>query len=118
MRDLVWQWADTVVFLDYSFGVVLRRLWRRTLRRSLYQVPLWNGNRETFSKAFLSHDSILLWMLKTYRRNRRKYPALIQQPAYAHLTIVQLRSPRLTQAWLSQIGLGGNALVMGDRLSP
>ncbi len=118
VRDLVWQRADTVVFLDYPFGVVLQRLWRRTLRRSLRQEHLWNGNRETFLKSFLSRDSILLWMLRTYWQNRRKYPALVQQPAYTHLTMVHLRSPSLTQAWLSQIGAGETALPVGDRPSP
>jgi adenylate kinase family enzyme len=100
VRDLVWQKADTVMFLDYSFWVVLGRLLRRTWRRSLLREELWNGNQENFRMSFLSQDSILLWMLQTYQRNRTSYPRLLQQPEYAHLLVVQLKSPKQKTAWL------------------
>ena len=103
VRDIVWNRADTVIFLDYPFWVVFKRLFGRTLRRSLCQEPLWSGNRETFRLSFLSQDSILVWMLKTYRRNRRRYPDLFQQPEFAHLKVVQLRSPRQAAEWLRKI---------------
>ena len=103
VRPLVWKRADTIVWLDYSIWVVSIRLLRRTLRRSLWQEKLWSGNRETIQKSFFSPDSILLWMLQTYRRNRRKYPLLFQQPEYAHLKIVHLRSPRQSDRWLEEI---------------
>ncbi|MDX6533369.1 MAG: hypothetical protein QOF68_1113, partial [Gaiellales bacterium] len=38
--------ADTVVWLDLSLLVVLRRLVSRTLRRWVTREELWNGNRE------------------------------------------------------------------------
>ena len=76
------------------------RLLRRTLRRSLKQEELWNGNRESIYKSFLSQDSILIWMLKTYSKNRKKYPALLQQSEYKHLSFIHLQSPQLTKTWL------------------
>ncbi len=100
VRDIVWARADTVVFLDYPFRLVLRRLLKRTLRRSLYQEELWNGNRETFRQSFFSRDSILVWLLRTYSQKRKKYPILFQRPEYAHLAIVQLRSPKAAEQWL------------------
>jgi adenylate kinase family enzyme len=33
MRDLLWPRADTIVWLDYAFPLVLRRLTARTVRR-------------------------------------------------------------------------------------
>lgn len=100
MRDLVWSRADTVVFLDYPFLTVLGQLLRRTLRRSLKQEELWNGNRESIHKSFFNQDSILVWMLKTYSQNRKKYPALLRQSEYKHLSFVHLRSPEITGQWL------------------
>jgi hypothetical protein len=63
-------------------------------------IVLWSGNRESIRKSFFSQDSILVWMLKTYSKNRSKYPALLQQPEYKHLSFVHLRSPKITEQWL------------------
>ena len=74
VRDLVWRQADTLVWLDLPFALVMGRLLRRTLRRVLSREELWGtGNRETFRNAFLSRDSILLWAINTHRRNRERF---------------------------------------------
>lgn len=100
VRDIIWSRANTVVFLDYAFWVVARRLLSRTLQRTLQQQDLWSGNRENIRQSFFSQDSILLWMLQTYSRNRKTYPLLFQKPEYAHLSVVHLRSPQLAEQWL------------------
>jgi adenylate kinase family enzyme len=100
VRDIIWNQADTVVFLDYSFWLVMGRLLRRTLGRAINQTELWNGNRENIHKSFFNQDSILLWMLKTYQKNRIKYPALFQQSEYKHLSVIHLQSTKATEAWL------------------
>lgn len=100
VRDIVWGRADTVVFLDYSWTVVMSRLLWRTFGRSITKQEVCNGNRESLQKALLSKDSILLWALQTYHKNRSKYPQLLTQPEYAHLQIVHLHSPVATQDWL------------------
>jgi adenylate kinase family enzyme len=103
VRDIIWSQAETVVFLDYSFWLIMGRLLRRTLRRSLKQEELWNGNREDIRKSFFSQESIVLWMLQNYQRNRKKYPLLFQQPEYAHLSVVHLQSPKIAEEWLLQL---------------
>ncbi|MBN1665637.1 MAG: hypothetical protein JW862_01050 [Anaerolineales bacterium] len=103
VRPLIWARADTVVYLDYTFGRVFWQLVRRTFQRSLRQEELWQGNREEFRKSFFSQDSILWWMLRTYHRRRKQYAHLLQQPEYAHLHVVQLRTPKMTNAWLSSL---------------
>ncbi|HIK07387.1 MAG TPA: AAA family ATPase [Trichormus sp. M33_DOE_039] len=100
VRNIIWSRADTVVFLDYSFLLVMGRLLSRTLRRSWKQEELWNGNRETIQISFFSQDSIILWMLRTYHDNRKKYPMLFQQPEYSHLSVIHLKSPQMTDEWL------------------
>ena len=76
VRDIVWDRADTLVWLDYPFHVVMQQLTRRTLRRVLRQETLWNGNRERFWAQFASRDSIFLWAIRTHWTKRRKYEAL------------------------------------------
>ena len=54
----------------------MSRLTRRTLRRSLTREELWGtGNRESLGRSFFSRQSILLWALKTHRRNRERFGA-------------------------------------------
>ncbi|MBD2325292.1 adenylate kinase [Alkalinema sp. FACHB-956] len=106
VRDLIWQQADTIVFLDYSFWVVFGRLLGRTWRRSFYREELWNGNRENFRLSFFSTDSVLWWMVKTYRKRRREYPLLFQRSDYAHLSVVHLTSPEQTEQWCAQLAQG------------
>lgn len=101
VRDLLWQQANIIVWLDYSFPVTFGRLFHRTIRRAITQESVCNGNRESIWLSFFSKDSILLWLLQTYSKRRKQYPLLFQQPEYAHLKVVRLRSPQATQQWLS-----------------
>ena len=106
VRDIVWQRADTVVWLDYSLPLIMWRVTTRTIGRSVRQEELWGTNRENLREAFFGPDSIIWYAFKTYRRRRRQYPVLFGQPEYAHLDIVQLRSPRQARCWLEGLGSG------------
>jgi len=103
IREIVWSRADTVVWLDFSLPVIMGRMLWRTVRRLVTREELWNQNREDFAGAFLSRDSIILWALRTYRRRRREYPALLSKPEHAHLELVHLRSPREARRWLGSL---------------
>ncbi len=103
VRDIVWGRADTVVWLDYSFPLVFWRIFKRTVWRGISRQELWGtGNRENLLRMF-TRDSMLWWVIRTYRRRRREYPALFRQPQFAHLNIVILRSPRDMQRWLERL---------------
>lgn len=103
IRNLVWARAETVVYLNYSFGRVFWQLLNRTLCRSISKEELWHGNRETLQNSLFSRDSIMYWMLSTYHRRRRQYAARFQQPEFAHLRVVHLRSPKETKVWLNAL---------------
>jgi len=105
-RDLVWARADTVVWLDFPFVLVMWRVIARTLRRSLSGEVLWSGNRESLRLAF-SRDSIILWALTTYWRRRRDYPRLFHQ--YPGVRFVRLRSPAQGRRFLEAIASPASA---------
>jgi len=114
-RDLVWGRADTVVWLDFPFALVMWRVIVRTLRRSLRGDVLWSGNRESLLLA-LSRDSIILWSLTTYRRRRRDYPRLFHQ--YPGVRFVRLRSPTQARSFLEAIASPAPDPVSGPRSRP
>lgn len=103
VRDILWGRATTLIWLDYPFHVIARRALTRTFRNVFYRKVLWSGNRETFRQSFLSRDSILWWVIKTYRRRRREYPRLFDEPAYRHLQIIVLASPAETERFLQSV---------------
>jgi adenylate kinase family enzyme len=91
VRDLVWRAADTLVWLDLPFPLVMWRLLRRTIGRVMRREELWGtGNRETFRNAFLSRDSILLWAIKTHGRNRQRF-AVECRAVETEKTVVRLQ---------------------------
>jgi adenylate kinase family enzyme len=106
VRDLIWERADCLVWLDYRFSLVMRRLLGRTIRRSISGEPCCNGNQETLRKAF-SRDSIILWALQTHGRRRREYPLLLRGRSEQGKAIVVHRSPKETRAWLDNLRAGG-----------
>lgn len=101
VRPLIWARADTVLWLDYSFPVTLSRLLRRTAHRIVRRELLWGSNRESLRRT-LARDSLLLWLLKTYRPNRRKFAAQLALPENQHLRVLRFCSPRQAEAWLKQ----------------
>jgi len=94
VRDLVWRPADTLVWLDLPLPLVMGRLLRRTVKRAVTREELWGtGNRETLANAFLSRNSILLYALKTHRRNRQRFELECGSLA-KEKRVVRLRSRR------------------------
>lgn len=101
-RDLVWERADTVIWLDYSFPVIFSRVMGRTFRRLVSGEQCCNGNRERWSMAF-SRDSIILWALQTYKRNRTDYPPLLRSLEREGARTITLCSPKEAERWLAQL---------------
>ena len=93
--------ADTLIWLDYPFHVVLYRALSRTVSRIYQRTPCCNGNYETISKSFFSRDSILLWVLKTYKRNQRKYHPIFNS-SDGHCKL-RLRHPRQARILLEKL---------------
>jgi adenylate kinase family enzyme len=101
VRDLTWRAADTLIWLDLPLRVVMWRLFWRTLHRAVTREDLWGtGNRETLRRTFFSRHSILLWALRTHRRNRQNFNK--ECATYgAGRQIIRLQSPREIERFLA-----------------
>lgn len=104
-KPVKWQEVECVIWLDYSFTRTLSQAIRRAFTRAWHKSELWpgTGNRESFRQSFFSRDSILLWTLKTWRSNRIRYLADMQNPAWRHIRFVHLRSPAQSEAFLQSL---------------
>ena len=104
VRDIVWARGTTVIWLNYPFPIVLWRALCRSVKRAATQEELFSGNRESFRKSFFSRDSIVLWVICSYRRLRRDYRRLLDDGDYPHLQVIELRNPGQADALIAATG--------------
>ncbi|MER5890233.1 AAA family ATPase [Streptomyces sp. NPDC001941] len=99
VRDLLWERADTIVWLDYSRAVVMRRVLRRSLARTLLRRRVFGGNRETVATWFRP-DHPVWWAWSQYRRRRTEIARRCADQRFAPLAVLHFRTPRAARAWL------------------
>lgn len=100
-RDLLLERTTDVIWLNYPFRVVAGRALRRSIRRIVSREVLFGGCRETFRTTFLSGDSILLWVVRSYSRRRHEFRRLFDRGG-GGVNLIELSGPmeaeRLLQA--------------------
>jgi adenylate kinase family enzyme len=102
VAQLVWPRADTVVWMDPPRAVVMGRVVRRTLRRTITRQELWNGNREPWANLY-SWDperSIIRWAWTRFHPTRAKYEAMLTDGTWSHLEVVRLTRRRDVAAFV------------------
>lgn len=99
-----WKDVDTIIWIDYSFSRTLYQAITRAIKRTLSGKELWpeTGNKESFRKSFMSSDSIILWTIKTYSKNRDRYLAIMNDKRYQHINFIQIRSPSEAHQFLER----------------
>lgn len=99
-----WKQVQLVIWLDYPFWKVMTQLTKRAITRALSGAELWEGtgNKESFRKL-LSKDSIILWGLKTYRKNRTQYTKAMEDENYSHIKFIRFSNPGEAERFLKGI---------------
>lgn len=101
-QPIKWESVDTVIWIDLPFLLNFYQVLKRVFIRAFSKKELWpgTGNVETLGKAFFTRDSILWWMLKTYKKNKVKYEKVFQDEQYSHINFIRLSSRREIQNFL------------------
>jgi adenylate kinase family enzyme len=107
VQDLVWQRADTVVWIDLPRRTVMRRIILRTLRRVVARAELWNGNREPWANLLRAdpQKSIIAWSWTRHHIYRDRYAHAVADPANRQLRFIRLRTPA-EMAEMARLGSG------------
>lgn len=100
-----WENVDVVIWLDFSFFRTMSQAVKRAVIRIHAKKELWpgTGNKETFRKTFLSKHSILLWTLKTYKKNKIYYESIMSAKEFSHIIFIRLASPKACSEYLNHI---------------
>ena len=101
-NPMKWQYVDTVIWLDYGFFHTLKQLIFRSFKRAVSKDELWpdTGNTESFRRSFFSKDSVILWMLHSYRINKKKYAKLFASEEFNRMNLVRIRSLKQADLYL------------------
>ncbi|WP_045695334.1 adenylate kinase [Streptomyces rubellomurinus] len=110
LGDLLWERADTLVWLDLPRTTVMRRVVVRSLLRVLTRRELWNGNRETW-RDLADPQHPVRWAWANHARKRRSTVERLAR--HPHLTVVRLTSAGQARGWLR--GASAPTGVVGRR---
>ncbi|MEU6298088.1 AAA family ATPase [Streptomyces erythrochromogenes] len=102
VRDLLWDRADAVVWLDYPRRVIMPRVLRRSLRRTVGREVIFGGNRETWA-GWLSREHPARWAWSQYRDRRREVGRRVRDPRFTPLETLRFAHPRETADWLASL---------------
>lgn len=110
-HSITWPLADVFIWFNYPFRIVMGQALKRTTRRVFMREELFSGNREGFRRAFMSTDSILLWVLKTHYSHRVRYGALMDRQREMGKTVIELNHPRETATLFDRLAFAGITAV-------
>ncbi|GII61594.1 hypothetical protein Skr01_16790 [Sphaerisporangium krabiense] len=105
VRDLLWTRADTVIWLDYPRSVIMPRVLRRSLRRTLLRERVFGGNVETWREWFSRHHPAW-WAWTQHATRHSEIASRVRDPRFAHLHVVHFTSPREADDWLRSLRPG------------
>jgi adenylate kinase family enzyme len=99
VRPLLLARADLLVWLDLPRWRVMRQHVRRTLRRRLRRVELWNGNVEPpLWTILVDRDHIVRWAWRTHPTTAARVLTVLASSEAP--TVVRLCSRREVRGWL------------------
>jgi len=91
LGDLLWDRADTVIWLDLPRRTVMWRVIRRSVARALTQRELWNGNRENW-RDWIDPEHPIRWAWSGHAAKREAVAARIAR--HPDITVIRLRTAR------------------------
>lgn len=106
LKEFTTDRADTIIWLDYPFLTCFWQALKRYIRNIINKQKCCNGNQETWGRLFFSKNSILLWLISTFRQRNKRYAAMFTTEKdlfYKDKTFVRLKSHKQAKSWLEKI---------------
>ncbi len=104
VRDIVWERADVIVWLDLPKWLVMSRITRRTVLRGITKQGLWNENHEDWRSVFRRdpEENMIRWTWTTHDGRVRRYEAM-QVGEWSHKRWIRLRTPSEVHAFVTSL---------------
>ena len=99
LGDLLWEHADTVIWLDLPRRTIMWRVIRRSVARCVTRRELWNGNREHL-REWLSPDHPIRWAWSQAEARSRETAE--RAARFPGVTLVHLRTAGEARRWFAE----------------
>ncbi len=96
-RYLVWQRADTIIWLDMPYALTMSRVLKRNLYWFLSRKAVWSGNKMTLTRAC----SGFIHASRSYGIKKKTYPMYLAD--FSHLEVFSFSKPKQLESWLKSI---------------
>ncbi len=103
VKDIFWPRATQIIWLNHPFHVVLYRSITRSIIRIVTKKKLFSENIESFKLTFLSRNSIILWVLRTYHKKKREYPIILKSMEDKGINIIEFNNQSQVDEFLRKI---------------
>ena len=106
VQEIVWERADTVVWIDLPKATAMGQLIRRTLHRGITRQVLWNDNRERLRSLFNREpeDNVVLWAWTRFEQQRERYETAMADPRWTSIEFIRLGKRSQANVLLSNLG--------------
>lgn len=101
--DIVWSRATHIIWLDYSLPLIIKQFFIRSISRALKQEVLWTGCKETLWNSMFSPNSLLIWIIKNYKKNRVMFLKLAQSSDYPNASFLHFKRPAETEEFMKKL---------------
>ncbi|MDP8238758.1 MAG: hypothetical protein P9X24_06695 [Candidatus Hatepunaea meridiana] len=103
LNDIIWSKATTILWLNLPFYLIFYRAITRTIGRIFTKEELFSGCYETFCQSFFTKDSIIWWVITTWRKKRNQYRQIFDNPTNMNIDYIEIRSPGETEQLIENI---------------
>lgn len=110
IREVTWERATVIVWLDLPLGVTMRRLVWRTGRRLVGGERCCGGNRERVWGIFplknMRKENMFVGAVINTRKRRREWPGMFERE-FEGVEVVRLRSVEEVDGFVEEMGRRG-----------
>ena len=101
VQDIVFSKAELVIWLNYTFPMVFYRALSRTVKRMITQEELFSENKERFFEQFFTKDSLLYWIIKTYKKKKDNMRFIFDHDLYSNTEKIELTKTKQIQNFIN-----------------
>lgn len=95
--------AEVIVWLDYPFILCFWQTLKRSIWKILKREKYSNGDQETFVRLCTPKSSIIIWLIRNFKKRNKIYAQMMQDPFYEDKIFVRLKSHKEAKSWLENI---------------